>query len=339
MTVNHFRNFKQSIFLFNPFLTIVAGRNSVGKTNLLEALFFGLRGHGFREEKDRELIHTKAFTATVALESKEGNESNTQKIILSSTPTITKQCLFNKIKKRLHEYSVHSMPAIVFSPSFLYVIDGQMHERRVFFDRMINHMSKTYKRRLGFYEQALRKRNKLLEKIADVDRLKEQLVFWDDYLIQEAHYISEKRKEIIDFLNKYPLLDHTHFKIIYHKNEISKKTLLDTFEKQRLIRKTLVGPQRDIYELYIDGKNVHKYGSRSEQRLTLFWIVMNEMRVYEEKLKQKSVVLLDDIFSELDIKNKSLVIDIVKNHQTIISTIDEDYVDHLPFEKTLIHLR
>lgn len=339
MTVNHFRNFKQSTFLFNPFLTIVAGRNSVGKTNLLEALFFGLRGHGFREEKEVELIHTETQIATVELERSDRDGSNTQKIILSSIPAVAKQCFFNKVKKRLHEYATQSMPAVVFSPSFLYVIDGQMHERRVFFDRMISNISKTYKRRLGFYEQALRKRNKLLEKITDEYRLKEQLTFWDTYLIQEASYITEKRTEVGEFLNQNPLLDHTHFKIMYHKNEISKKSLADTFEKQRLVRKTLVGPQRDIYELYIDGKNVHKYGSRSEQRLTLFWIVMNEMRIYEEKLKQKSVVLLDDIFSELDITNKSLVIDIVKNHQTIISTIDEDYVDHLPFEKTLIHLR
>lgn len=338
MTVNYFRNFSQHTFSFNPFLTIVAGKNSVGKTNLLEAIFFCLRGHGFREEKEIELIHTQAQKATVELESSEKGESNTQKIILSSTPVITKQCLFNKVKKRLHEYSIHSMPAIVFSPSFLYVIDGQMHERRVFFDHIISHMSKTYKRRLGFYEQALRKRNKLLEKITDVYRLKEQLIFWDTYLIQEAHYITEKRSEVANWLNQYPLFDHTHFKLTYLQNEISKKTLIDTFEKQRLIKKTLVGPQRDTYELYIDGKNVHKYGSRSEQRLTLFWIVMNEMRIYEEKLKQKTVVLLDDIFSELDITNKSLVLDIVKNHQAVISTIEEEYVSHLPFEKTIIHL-
>ncbi len=339
ITLNHFRNFTHHTFLFNPFLTIVKGKNSVGKTNLLEALFFCLRGHGFREEKEIELINTKAQNATVEIETNEKDIHNRQKIMFSSNPTITKQYLFNKVKKRLREYLSHSMPAIVFSPSFLYVIDGQMHERRVFFDQLIRYMSNTYKRRLGFYEEALRKRNKLLEKITDVYRLSEQLVFWDNYLIQEADYINDKRSEMVEFFNQYPYLDHTHFKITYKKNEISRKTLADTFEKQRLIKKTLVGPQRDIYELYIDGKNVHVYGSRSEQRLTLFWLVMNEMKMYEKKLKTKSVVLLDDIFSELDDANKSLVVDIVKNHQTIISTIEEEYVDHLSFAKTLIHLK
>lgn len=338
ITLNHFRNFIQSSFLFNPFLTIVMGKNSVGKTNLLEAIYFCLLGHGFREEKESELIHRGAETVSVEIEGREKDEPITQKIILSSTPSVIKHYLFNRVKKRLHEYVRYSMPVVVFSPSFLYVIDGQTQERRMFFDRMISRISNTYKRRLGYYEQALRKRNKLLEKISDVRHLQEQLVFWDMYLIKEAQYISEKRKNLADFLNQYPSLDDKHLKIEYRKNEISKETLTATFEKQRLIKKTLVGPQRDIYELHIDGKNVHKYGSRSEQRLTLFWIVMNEMRLYETMLKQKSLVLLDDIFSELDASNKSLVVDIVKNYQTIISTIEEEFVDDLLFEKTLIRL-
>lgn len=338
ITLNHFRNFHQSNFSFSPFLTIIVGKNTVGKTNLLEAIYFCLKGNGFREEREIELIRHGSTTLSVEMEVKRKNEYIIQKIQLSSIQPTIKQFMLNKIKKKMQDYIKSSMPVVIFSPSFLYVIDGQMQERRTFFDQIISRFNDEYKRRLSYYEQGLRKRNKLLEKISDVHRLREQLIFWDDYLIKEANYIQTKRLEIADFFNRYPNLNHTHYIIKYCKNIISPATLDATFEKQYIIKKTLVGPQRDTYLLSIDEKNVHVYGSRSEQRLTLFWMVMNEMRLYEEKLKQKSLILLDDIFSELDRKNKSLVIDIIKGHQTIITTIEKDFVNGFSVDKKIIQL-
>lgn len=338
LALHNFRNFHDHTFSFDPTLTIIAGKNAVGKTNLLEGVSFSLSGNGFREEKEEELIRVGEKTLTTQAQSEAENEVNIQKITITISPEMMKQYFFNKIKKTAREYIKYSIPVVVFSPSFLYVIDGAMQERRGFFDRIISRTHPEYKRRLGYYEQAMRKRNKLLEKIADVARLREQLVFWDEYLIKEARFITEKRKELVDFFNQHNSLDHKVFTMSYHKNEISAETLDATFDKQFLLKKTLVGPQRDIFELSIKEKSVHRYGSRSEQRLTLFWLIINEMRLYETRLKKKCLVLLDDIFSELDVANKSLVLDIIKNRQTVITTIEEDFASHITLPKTMIRL-
>ncbi|HLL61381.1 MAG TPA: hypothetical protein VK338_06710, partial [Candidatus Nitrosocosmicus sp.] len=114
-------------------------------------------------------------------------------------------------------------------------------------------------------------------------------------------------------------------------------------------RRTVVGPQRDSYEIFMnnpaskpgetsDSKNVHKYGSRSEQRLALFWIVLNEIKLYEEYLKQKPVILLDDIFSELDESNKSLVLNLISDYQTIVTTTEDKILELTDVPNTVIKL-
>lgn len=338
--IKNFRNFDNQVFSFNPFFTVIVGRNSVGKTNLLEALYFAIKGHGFRDKEEEELIQFGKTTGSVEIELGSEDETILYRVNFQKDKDklFLKNCFINGIKKRVFDYSNQNIPLVIFSPSFMYVIDGEMGKRRDFIDLIINKIDAEYKKRLSNYSNALKKRNKILEKTKDIKNLKEELLFWDDYLIQQADYLTLKRQNLVDFLNNHQKLNDRQFKIKYLKNEISKKTLEQTFEKQFFIKKTLVGSQRDVFEIYLDDRNVHKFGSRSEQRLSLFWLVVNEMRLYHEVLKKRPLVLLDDIFSELDIFNKNIIFKLIKNYQTVAATIEEEFVKTITSPKTVIGL-
>lgn len=99
------------------------------------------------------------------------------------------------------------------------------------------------------------------------------------------------------------------------------------------------GPARNAAHSAAGGdKNIHMFGSRSEQRLGVFWLKLNEIHFYEEILKKRPILLLDDIFSELDIKNKKLVLDLIKQYQTVLTTTEIELLDLADMPKTVINL-
>ena len=336
ISLTNFRNIAKKRFTLHNALTIIVGKNAIGKTNLLESIYFISRGAGFRESKRDELIKQSETQCIVEGIFSDKQDDSTYRIVLENSITIKKAFFVNKIKKRLFDYVKLSAKVIIFSPILMYVIDGQPGERREFIDKIIGNIDIEYKKRLQQYEVALRKRNKLLEKERNITKLHEELPFWDTFLIDQARYITKKRDEFTDFLHENKSLDTALFTIHYIKNEMTKERLESTFEKQLYAKKTLVGPQRDDFEIEINKgngfKNVHRFGSRSEQRLALFWLLLNELKLIENTFKQKPIILLDDIFSELDIDNKSLIIRLITNYQTVITTTEEHIEDliHLP---------
>ena len=332
ITLSNFRNFDTKKVVLHPSTTIITGPNSIGKTNLLEAMYVLITGAGIRDEKQDELIKIGEKTATIEGKLEHNNDIDTLRIYLENGITAKKVFSINKTQKRLFEYTKQVMPTVFFTPKLVHVIDGEPASRRKFIDRILSKLDIEYKKRLGNYETALRKRNKILEKVYDIAKLKDELPFWDTYLIEQAAYICEKRAWFVDQLNSGVAMQNHLFSIIYTEKEISKKTLQDTFDKQYQIKSTRVGPQRDSYEIFqknllrpdTEAKNVHQFGSRSEQRLALFWIIVNELKLYEEIFKTAPLLLLDDIFSELDEKHRTAVLSRLSDHQVLITAVELD---------------
>lgn len=337
--LKNFRNLEEKDFLFNPSLTLIVGENAQGKTNLLEAIHFICNGTGFRETKENELVNLNKNFTIVEAKFRSDNIILNFKISLRKKELLMEKVFFiNKARKRNFDYRKDSAFAVLFAPQQIEILTDSPDIRRKYFDRLISFFDLEYKRKLTNYESALRKRNKLLEIIKDVNKLKEELQFWDDYLIEQAKYITDKRSFYIDFLNSHPDLEKKHFRIEYLKNEINEERLNNIFQKELILKRTLVGPQKDDFRIFLENKDLHSYGSRSEQRLAIFWLKINEINFYEQNFKSKPILLLDDIFSELDEKNKKLVFDLIKKYQTIL-TMTETEMIHLPHApKTLIKL-
>jgi len=339
----NFRNFDQKEFNFSPFLTVVFGENSRGKTNLLEAIFCLTHGVGFRETREEELLTINKTRAKITGSFFDDQTKIELQINFNKKDGLfEKKYLVNKTTKKLTQYRPETVNTILFSPQQLEIVTGSPDGRRQYFDKLISFYDVEYKKRVNNYENALRKRNKILESYRDDKQLKEELFFWDDYLEKQAGYISQKRGNYIDFLNHYQKIDDKKFSIKYLMNPLTKTRLEEFLEREKRYRKTLIGPQKDDFQINIVEnnfqRNLHLFGSRSEHRLGIFWLKLNEIRYCEEKIKKKPIVLLDDIFSELDLKNKKLILDLIKKYQTILTTAEPEAIKLSDISKTVIKL-
>ncbi len=342
ISLHNFRNFEKKAFDLNAFLTIIIGPNARGKTNLLEAIYFSINGSGFRESREEELMSFGKKEAYVQVVFQLKKDSMEYKIQLRLKKIGTEKKYFvNRTEKKHRQYGQDMIQVVLFSPEQIKIINDAPDIRRQYFNRLLSLFDYEYKAKLTNYENALRRRNKVLEMVHDESRLREELAFWNDYLIKQADYIVEKRRHYLDYLNQNPDLDHKKFRIDYLTSPINEQSLESIFSQEKRLRKTLVGPQKEdfhIYQLNHQEKNIHHFGSRSEQRLAVLWLKMNEIKFCEEKSKRKPILLLDDIFSELDEDNKKLVLSLVKKYQTCLTTTEQEMLSLIKVPQTIIKL-
>ncbi|MEK7070629.1 MAG: AAA family ATPase, partial [Patescibacteria group bacterium] len=212
--LSHFRNFNNREFVFNKSLTIIYGQNARGKTNILESIYFISNGSGFRESKESELL---SFDIKIGLGSVEGMYKSTtgsfrNKITLRRQGESVEKIFFvNNTKRRSSQYIEDQIKTVLFSPEQMELITGSPDKRRVYFNRCISFYDPEYKKRVDNYDTALRKRNKVLEMHKDRSAVLKELEYWNDYLIEQANYITKIRQEYILFLNNNPSLDHKSF--------------------------------------------------------------------------------------------------------------------------------
>lgn len=332
ISFHNFRNFKEKQSKINSNLTAILGDNARGKTNLLEGIHFILRGEGFRESREEQLILFEFNSGFVEarFEDEITKDINTFRINLGKSDLgLTKTYFLEKTKKGRRSYLKNLLPVVLFSPDQIEIIDRTMSYRREYFDKFISGIDSEYKKRLTNYHQALRKRNKILEQNFQNPNIKEDLQFWNKYLIDQGSYLIDKKTEYTIYLNSHKKIDSKEFYINYQPNQLSVDRFSESLPKELLIRKTIIGPHRDDFNIYLINKNsgrkdIHLYGSRSEQRLGLFWLKINELKYLEEFFKKKPILLLDDIFSELDKSNQKLVFDLIKNYQTVVTSTEKD---------------
>lgn len=343
ISCTHFRNFSKREFDFAKPFTFITGENARGKTNLLEAIHFITMGEGFRDSKEEELIEIGYEEGSVRAEFEVGGKTLSFHIFLkkSSEGSVEKTYAVNKAKKKHSQYLTLSTRSVLFSPDQMLIMSGAPDYRRRYLDRVIVGFDQEYRKRLINYESALRRRNKILEHHVSIASLKEELSFWDVYLTEQAAYITQARENYIDFLNRYPSIEKREFAVSYIKNRLTLDILEKEFERERRYRRTLVGPQKD--DFVVSQKkgtfiNLHHFGSRSEQRLAVYWLKLMEARAYEEKQKVRPLLLLDDIFSELDAHNKQLTVETIHHYQTVMTTAEPETVGLAKKSKNVIRL-
>jgi DNA replication and repair protein RecF len=337
--LKNFRNYTDKIFHFNPFITIIFGKNAVGKTNLLEGIYFGYQGKGFREKREAQLIKFGEKEAMVELKMISEEEKSLYQIILKEENNKTKKMFFvSQLKKNSSFYQKEIGAVILFTPQQIEIISNSPEERRDYFDEVLSLFYPQYKTTLINYKNALRRRNKLLETSHNLQTLKSELKFWDSFLEKEAGVLTQIRENYINFLNTNNKIDHQYFSIEYKKNPFTKERIALFFDKEVKVKQTLIGPQKDDFRIYLKEKDVHFFGSRSEQRIALFWLKLNEIKFIEEKLGKKPLLLLDDVFSEFDLDNQKLIINLVKKYQAVLTTTNPLIVEFLDHPHSIIAL-
>lgn len=343
LQITNFRIFSVSSFQFSPNLTLIIGENAKGKTSLLEAVHTSVYGTGFRESREAELIHWDNDEGILEAHFLDGDINQRFQIRLFKIEDahVQKKFFVNKAIKSVSQYRKHQIHAVLFAPEHIQITTGSPSRKRRYFDTVISTVDIAYKKSLRSYEHAFRQRNKVLESYENESDLIRELSYWNMLVIEHGSELTLKRNSYIQFLNDHPHIDGKEFRIEYHSNQISADLLAKIYVKELRYRRTLIGPQKDNFEIFFKKqkeKNISLYGSRSEQRMAIFWLKLNELNFFEQYSKEKPILLLDDIFSELDEYNRELIMHMIIDHQTIVTTTEQNIADLALMPKVVIRL-
>lgn len=318
--LQNFRSYADSSFELGRNVTIVVGPNAAGKTNLLEAMMLAAIGKTYRAKEN--LIRSGSEWARVDVHT-DKNELRTVKILAQ-----------NGIQKPLYD---SPKPVVLFEPNHLFLTQGEPQLRRNYVDDLAEQLHAGFSKARADFRRALAQRNRLLKQGAPD---KTVLFALNVRLIESATHIVEKRLDLIAELNKK--ISEAYSSVAAKKSKLSVEyvcpldestypaSLLKNLEQELDIDIargfTSHGPHRDDLRFCLGGDDMGASASRGETRTLVLALKSIELGMIEKSTGQRPLLLLDDVFSELDgLRRKSLV-SFLKSHQTIITTTDADII-------------
>lgn len=321
LNLTNFRNYARLDLRFDNRPTIFVGNNAAGKSNILESIYLLSTTKSFRAETEDELIKNGESFCRV-----EGflDQPETELLVLINRPTrevaFKKKVLINGIGRRAVDV-IGNLPAVIFYPSDINMITGSPSLRRWHLDLAIAQIDTEYKKTLTQYGQFLTSRNSVLKSIREGHGKYQELEYWTEGAITSGKLILGKRQEFFEFINKLETI-LGQFKFEYKPSNISKEILAVTNSREVAAAATLIGPHRDDFGIFLEGRNIAHFGSRGEQRTATLAFKLAQLEYMAKFLGKRPVLLLDDVFSELDAHHRAYVVSIVSKQQTIIATVE-----------------
>jgi DNA replication and repair protein RecF len=305
--------------------TLVVGENGAGKSNLLEGIVLLARGSSFRAGRIEEMVKWGETVGRVKGRVKSEDEVVDLEVVLTAAKA---KYLVNGVARRRMDV-VGKLVVVLFRPEDLWLIEGSPAERRGWLDEVLAGVDREYLRSLLSYEKGLRRRNKILDLIRDGEVSRTQLAFWDGLLVREGAVLTDKRWELAGAVNQYWQKAGNNLSLEYDASGISEARLAQYKDEEVAAGYTLVGPHKDdlIFKSSVSStsstsSDLAIYGSRGEQRMAVLWLKMAELQFAESRLGERPVLLLDDIFSELDEKHRHLVMGLIDKQQTMMTATE-----------------
>jgi DNA replication and repair protein RecF len=349
LLLQNFRSHTQQLFEFDPKLNLIIGPNGSGKTNILEAIFLLATGKSFRSSSQSKLINwDNFFTSVRAKIINNKNETNEIEIKLikdqtNNSSTVSRKFLLQKVEKTRKKY-IGTFKTVIFYPDDIRLINGSPNRRREFLDEIFLQTEWRYTQALSQYNKALKHRNELLDQIQTGQSTKSELFYWDQTLIKNADIINTFRTSFIHSANSF-FITHPdpQIKLIflnYHPSILTEDKLAKTYELDLHRGHTQIGVHRDDFsfnnnDFLTEDKNLAFWGSRGQQRLAVLAIRLAQINYLEKTYHDKPVLLLDDIFSELDPDHQKLVVSLCQNYQTIFTAAEPESVNILSTAKVI----
>lgn len=334
LNLTNFRNYSNLKLDFDPKPTVLVGNNAAGKSNILEAIYLLSTAKSLRVENEDELIkNNEEFTRVEGF-----IDSDTALLVLINRTqeevTFRKKVLVNGISKRVIDF-LGNLPAVIFYPSDINLITGSPALRRWHLDLSLAQIDQDYKKSLTTYEQFLTARNRVLKRIREGYAKLDELTYWTDELIKNGKKVTEKREAFFDFINllETPL---GKFKFEYLKSEISIEKLKLTNGREVAAATTLIGSHRDDFVISLEERNMAHFGSRGEQRTATLAFKLAQLEYMALILGKRPILLLDDVFSELDGDHRAHVVEVVSKQQTIIATVELENIPQQFLDSTRI---
>lgn len=331
LSLQNFRNYKKQVFKFSENTSLLVGDNAVGKTNVLEAIYLLVSGGSFRATREQQMIlYGQELGRVVGMVEEDELEIVLTVGKVQGERVQRKRYLVNGVAKRKMDF-VGRLRCVLFRPEDIELVLGSPSIRRGYMDRVLEQVDREYRRSNLSYQKGLRQRNKLLERIREGEAERKQLLFWNRLLIKNGEVVAEKRREWMEFVNQKLKEKKLELALEYDKSVISEARLSKYSEAEVAAAKTLVGPHRDDFMFIAQRKGKLKkdlgiYGSRGEQRMAVLAVKLAELEFVKLRTESKPVLLLDDIFSELDHEHRDEVLSLLEKQQTVVTTTDEHLI-------------
>lgn len=334
ISLQNFRSYTKSRFVFNSQTTFILGPNTSGKSNLMEAIYLLASGKSFRAEKDANMVAFGKEIGRVSGSAEQNSEVVKLEVMVTTgmvagIRTQFKKFMINGVAKRRSDF-VGMLPAVIFCPSDLDIIILSPSFRREFLDSVLEQVDREYRSAKSEYDKGIRQRNALLQVVKESGRRNSKhFEYWDELVIRTGQEITKKREEFIAFINSSQK-DILDIQLIYDKSVISKERLAQYEREEGFSGVTLVGPHRDDFIVNMLVKkervDIRNFGSRGQQRLAVVQLKLLQIQYIEKLLGLRPILLLDDIFSELDDDHINLVTQMITYQQTIISTTHKEFI-------------
>jgi DNA replication and repair protein RecF len=316
----------------SPSVTVIVGNNGSGKTSIIEAIYVALQGTSFKGS-DNDILRYESPWWRIEIEF-----DNFIKRVITYDPELStgrkKIVIGDKVMYRLP--IKYKQPVVLFEPDDLRLLHGSPTRRRQFIDRFISQLDPIYQSAIHKYDRALKQRNNLLKK----HRVgQNELFVWDIALSEYGAYIIEKRVAFIEQINSK--LNDQYNSIAKSRNvasvnysntyigDIKQKLLNDLhghIERDKALGFTSTGPHRHDVIFRFNGYSALDVASRGEVRTIVLAIKFMEVEIIEQITNVKPIILLDDVFSELDGSRRQAITKYLRHYQTIITTTDADVV-------------
>ena len=340
LQLTNFRNYENLELEFSKNVNVFVGNNAHGKTNILESIYISSITKSYRTTKDIECINFNAdfFRISHSYLDDKDNKIDTEVYLDKSNK---KQIKENGVKINKYSDFIGNIPLVIFSPDNMDIVKGGPKNRRKFLDILISQLSRSYVICLQEYNKLLALKNNLLKQ----DKVKVDLTYLDildEKLAEKIEHIMLSRQKYVDTVEKFAIKiqkslskDEENIKLKYtsdflDKNKEEIKSVLINSRDNDFLRKTSnKGIGHDDILIFVNGKEVAMYGSQGQNRTALLSMKLAEFEILKEEKDNIPIILLDDVFSELDRQRINFLIDYVCKYQVFITTTEIESIDNI----------
>ena len=350
----NFRNYTQCQLKLASMINVFYGKNAQGKTNILEAIFYGAFGLSHRTSTEEDLL--KLGTDAMAVGIEFASFSGTHEVKLKKyrqQQKWKKEIWLDGAKVRPKEH-YGALNTVMFSPEDLQLVKGEPALRRRFFDMQISQTDPIYYDLLVKYNRVLLQRNRLLKELRDEGGRQEILQPWNQEFIKLATAITKKRLQALAKLEA--IASEIYASITSNQEELkvryelkanngellypaSAEELTESFYAKALAEReridilrgnTGIGPHRDDLQLLLNGLSLRSFGSQGQQRSSALALKLSQLEYVRREIGEFPILLLDDVMSELDDSRRAqLLLFIDGRVQTFITVNDRELIPDL----------
>ncbi len=340
ISILNYKNIEQAELAFSPKLNCFLGNNGMGKTNLLDAIYYLSFCKSHNNTLDSQNIRHGSDFALIQGYYVTDDGSKNDEFFCSIRPRQRKQ--FRRNKKEYERLSDHigCLPLVLVSPSDSELITGGSDERRRFIDVVLSQFDKEYLHSLIRYNKALQQRNALLRSETGGDAALYEL--WEEQLAHEGQVIYDKRKSFVEkfiptFQYYYSFICQSNEEVaLKYESQLSENSLNELFDQKRAKDKVLgyttAGIHRDDLDMRMSDYSMKKVGSQGQNKTYAIAMKLAQFDFLKQAGSTTPILLLDDIFDKLDSSRVEQIVKLVSGEnfgQIFITDTNKDHLDEI----------